>query len=263
MVVRLDGRGFTKFCEALELEKPNDARALKLMNKAAKEVMGNFTEVVLGFGESDEFSFVFRKNAKLFNRREDKILSCVLSLFSSAYVFYYSKYFPDRPLKQIPSFDARIVLYPSIEDLKAYLSWRQVDTHINNLYNTTFWALIKQGNLTTTEAHKRLKGTFSKDKHEMLFTEFGINYNDVEPIFRRGSILLRQQVLPKAEEAQDKEEQIEESKAEDGKPVDLKEKYRAKNAAKKVAHKIIRVHDDLVEKEEFYNKYGLNEKLLS
>jgi len=114
------------------------------MNEAAKEIMNNFTEVVLAYGESDEYSFVFKKNAKLFNRREDKILSCVLSLFSSAYVFHWPKFFgPDNPLKQIPSFDARIVLYPSLEDLKNYLSWRQVDTHINNLYNTTFWSLVK------------------------------------------------------------------------------------------------------------------------
>jgi len=93
------------------------------MNKAAKEVMKNFNELVIAYGQSDEYSFVFKKNANLFNRREDKILSCVLSLFSSSYVFYFSKYF-SSPLKQIPSFDARIVLYPSLEDLKAYLSWR-------------------------------------------------------------------------------------------------------------------------------------------
>lgn len=148
IVVRVDGRAFTKFCEALGLEKPNDLRGLKVMNKAAKEVMNSFNEVVLAYGQSDEYSFVFKKNAKLFNRREDKILSCVLSLFSSSYVFYFSKYFPTTQLKSIPSFDARIVLYPSIEDLKAYLSWRQVDCHINNLYNTTFWALVQKANLT-------------------------------------------------------------------------------------------------------------------
>jgi tRNA(His) guanylyltransferase len=124
MVVRLDGRGFTKFCESLGLEKPNDVRALNLMNSAAREVMDNFHEIVLGFGESDEYSFVFKKNAKLFNRREDKILSCVLSLFSSSYMFHFKTHFPDINLQKIPSFDARIVLYPSIEDLKAYLSWR-------------------------------------------------------------------------------------------------------------------------------------------
>ena len=125
MVVRVDGRGFTKFCGLLGLEKPNDVRGLKLMNKAAKEVMANFTEIVLAYGQSDEFSFVFKKSAKLFNRREDKILSCLISLFSSSYVFHFRKYFPEGfKLPSIPSFDARIVLYPSLEDLKAYLSWR-------------------------------------------------------------------------------------------------------------------------------------------
>ena len=39
IVVRVDGRGFTKFCESLKMEKPNDLRGIKLMNKAAKTVM--------------------------------------------------------------------------------------------------------------------------------------------------------------------------------------------------------------------------------
>jgi tRNA(His) guanylyltransferase len=30
-------------------------------------------------------------------------------------------------------FDARAVLYPSDRTLRDYLSWRQADTHINNL----------------------------------------------------------------------------------------------------------------------------------
>ena len=29
--------------------------------------------------------------------------------------------------------------------------------HINNLYNTTFWALVQEGGETTTEAHQTLK----------------------------------------------------------------------------------------------------------
>ena len=114
------------------------------MNSAAKEVMKSFTDIVISFGQSDEYSFVFNKSSKVFNRREDKILSCVISLFTSAYVYNFSDYFTEykKPLR-IPSFDGRIVLYPSLDDLKAYLSWRQVDCHINNLYNTTFWALVK------------------------------------------------------------------------------------------------------------------------
>ena len=161
------------------------------MTKCAKEVMKNFTEIVITYGDSDEFSFVFKRSAKVFNRREDKILSCVLSLFSTSYVFYWSRYFPDISLKRIPSFDARIVLYPQLEDLLAYLSWRQCDCHINNLYNTTFWALVQKGGKTTTEAHAQLKGTFSKDKNELLFSQFGINYNSEPEVYKRGTILIR------------------------------------------------------------------------
>ena len=36
IVVRLDGRGFTRFCEAHAFDKPNDLRGLHLMNECAK-----------------------------------------------------------------------------------------------------------------------------------------------------------------------------------------------------------------------------------
>lgn len=95
IMVRIDGRGFTSFCDANGFQKPNDIRGINLMVKSAKEVMKSFNEIVIAYGDSDEFSFVFKKSAKIFNRREDKLLSCVLSLFSTSYVFYWGKYFKD------------------------------------------------------------------------------------------------------------------------------------------------------------------------
>jgi tRNA(His) 5'-end guanylyltransferase len=32
--------------------------------------------------------------------------------------------------------------------------------HINNLYNTTFWALVLKGKMSTTDAHNALKVRF-------------------------------------------------------------------------------------------------------
>ena len=29
------------------------------------------------------------------------------------------------------------------QNIKDYMRWRQVDCHINNLFNTTFWALVQ------------------------------------------------------------------------------------------------------------------------
>ena len=46
--------------------------------------------------------------------------------------------------------------------------------------------------MSTAEAHKRLKGTFSKDKHNILFDEFKMNYNEEPDVFKRGSILLHE-----------------------------------------------------------------------
>jgi tRNA(His) guanylyltransferase len=48
--VRIDGRGFTEFTSLHNFEKPNDMRGLKLMNRAAKEVMRNFSDIVLAYG---------------------------------------------------------------------------------------------------------------------------------------------------------------------------------------------------------------------
>lgn len=56
-----------------------------------------------------------------------KILSLIVSFFTSSYVFHWHEYFPSTPLKYPPSFDGRIVLYPSDKILRDYLSWRQSD----------------------------------------------------------------------------------------------------------------------------------------
>jgi hypothetical protein len=61
-IIRLDGKGFHRFSKAHNFDKPNDVKALTLMNEAARRVMGGRElngECVLGFGESDEFRCAF------------------------------------------------------------------------------------------------------------------------------------------------------------------------------------------------------------
>lgn len=41
------------------------------------------------------------------------------------------------------------------------------------------------------QAEKRLCGTLSADKNEILFQEFNMNYNEELDIYKRGTILLR------------------------------------------------------------------------
>ncbi|KAI0685105.1 tRNAHis guanylyltransferase [Cytidiella melzeri] len=190
IVLRVDGHGFHKLSQDHDFTKPNDERALRLMDHAAQDVMDQYKDIVLAFGESDEYSFLFKKSTMLYNRRKAKIVTTVTSLFTSSYVLNWYKYLPVTPLKYPPSFDGRIVLYPSTKEVRDYFAWRQADTHINNLYNTTFWALVQQGGSTTTQAHETLRS-----KHEILFSRFGINYNNVAERYRKGSVLVRGQLM--------------------------------------------------------------------
>ena len=197
IVIRIDGKGFTKFTDAHQYKKPNEIKGIKVMVLAAISVMESFPEIFLAYGQSDEFSFAFKKNAKLYNRRHEKILTNVVSQFTSAFVFNWPKIFVNGPeLKYPPCFDGRVVLYPSFQNLKDYFSWRYVDCHINDLYNTTFWALVQEAKLSKDEAHKKLKGTLSNDKNEILFSQFNINYNNEPEVYKKGTLLIRVKKAP-------------------------------------------------------------------
>lgn len=191
IVVRIDGKGFHKFSDQHNFIKPNDKRSLDLMSQCAKVVMKEFQDIFLAYGQSDEYSFVLRKETNIYSRRSSKITTNIVSLFASAFVFHWKDYFESQNLSSIPAFDARAVLYPTDETLRDYLSWRQADCHINNLFNTTFWSLIQKGGKSNKEAEEKLKGTLAKDKNEILFSDFGINYNNEPEQFRKGTTLLK------------------------------------------------------------------------
>eukprot|EP00455_Lapot_gusevi_P030251 TRINITY_DN3250_c0_g1_i2.p1 TRINITY_DN3250_c0_g1~~TRINITY_DN3250_c0_g1_i2.p1 ORF type:complete len:342 (+),score=52.17 TRINITY_DN3250_c0_g1_i2:43-1068(+) len=193
LVCRVDGRSFHKFSSDHKFSKPNDDRALALMNRCAEEVMKQFSDIFIAIGMSDEFSFVFRKETTLFGRRNNKINSSVVSYFTGHYVLHWSEYMGDTPLQYVPSFDSRLVCYPNETALRHYLSWRQVDCHINNLYNTCFWNMVAAGD-SEVKAANILKDTDSGGKNEILFSQFNINYNTLPAMHRKGTILVRTKV---------------------------------------------------------------------
>lgn len=149
-------------CAKYGFEKPNDRRALDLMNAAAKAVVSDLPEITIAYGVSDEYRSVLAVDVKrpilmvlvalssikhlLYSKEEQgisphlissseyllslcsKLVSTVVSTFTANYVHQWSTYFPDTPLTSpLPTFDGRAVCYPSIQNLRDYLSWRQVD----------------------------------------------------------------------------------------------------------------------------------------
>ncbi|GFN14291.1 tRNA-His guanylyltransferase [Aspergillus tubingensis] len=208
IVVRIDGRGFHKLSDYYGFIKPNDRRALDLMNAAAVGVMKDLPDLCIAYGISDEYSFAFHPNCQLFERRSAKLVTTIVSTFTAHYIYLWGTYFPDTPLQPaaLPSFDGRAVMYPNSRIFRDYMSWRQVDCHINNLYNTTFWSMVLQGGMDRREAELELKGTLSSDKNEILFKRFGINYNNEEEIYKKGSVLYRQYQLEEKSDSSVQEE---------------------------------------------------------
>ena len=190
MVVRIDGRGFTKFTDLHKFEKPNDDNGLKVMNVAAEFVVEKFPDIILAYGQSDEYSFAFKEDSELFERRREKIVSTVVSMFTACYVHNFTK-ITGRELLELPTFDGRLVCYPSYKILADYFSWRQADCHINNLYNYCFWTLVIKGKMDRKAAEKKLSGTLSDQKNEILFKEYDINYAKTPAAGRKGTVIKR------------------------------------------------------------------------
>ncbi|EWG36802.1 tRNA(His) guanylyltransferase [Fusarium verticillioides 7600] len=249
IVVRVDGRGFTKMCAKYGFEKPNDRRALDLMNTAAKAVVAELPEITIAYGVSDEYSFVFHKACTLFDRRASKLVSTVVSTFTANYVYFWSTHFPDSPLSPpLPSFDGRAVCYPSVQNLRDYMSWRQADCHINNLYNTCFWSLIQLGGLDNKEAESTLARTLAADKNEILFSRFSINYNNEPEIYRKGSVIFRDYELvdPNSHNTM----QTIDSQAE---PVEQSKSQKEKDKKSRAKARVVVEHMDII-KDDFWNQ---------
>ncbi|CAM9391244.1 unnamed protein product [Chrysoparadoxa australica] len=191
LVIRVDGHRFSNFVKEHGFAKPVDVRGVELMTDCAKHVMAEWSDVVMAYGHSDEYSFLLPTTSNLYNRRACKIASSFASLFASTFVFLWPRYFPDQPLLFPPAFDGKLIPHPTKQHVRDYFSWRQADCHVNNLYNACYWRLVQVEGMNRQEAEQLLKGTVSGDKHEMLFTTFGVNYNNLPELERKGTVLWR------------------------------------------------------------------------
>jgi tRNA(His) guanylyltransferase len=62
-----------RFSDVHKFAKPNDKAALDLMTCCARRVLNDFSELLLAYGQSDEYSFVFRPDTQVYSRRAFKV----------------------------------------------------------------------------------------------------------------------------------------------------------------------------------------------
>uniref|UniRef100_A0A453JSS0 tRNA(His) guanylyltransferase n=1 Tax=Aegilops tauschii subsp. strangulata TaxID=200361 RepID=A0A453JSS0_AEGTS len=192
-IVRISACQFDQFSLIHSFDKPNDETALRLMNACASLMMEQFPDIIFGYGFDNEYSFVFQEKTELYQRDERLIISSCSSCFTSFYMMKWKEYFPSKELVQPPHFQVEVSCYPEPRIVCDYLSRRQSECHNRNQYTTCFWMLVKSGE-GENKAKEILKDTLPKDKNELLFQRFQMNYNNEPAMFRKGSCAYRQKV---------------------------------------------------------------------
>lgn len=172
-VLRLDGRGFSRFTEQ-HFDKPFDPRFADLMVTTAQTLT---TELGARYAytESDEISLLLPPGFDLFGRSVEKLVSISAGIASAAFT---------QAAGVAAHFDSRLWLGVTIPDVIDYFSWRQADAARCALNGWCYWTLRNAGR-SRREATRALDGTTTADKNELLFSH-GINFNELPAWQRRG-----------------------------------------------------------------------------
>lgn len=179
IVVRLDGRGFSKYTAGLE--RPYCTEFHDIMVATTCRLIGIECNACVGYTQSDEISLIFRKanilSETYFAGRIQKICS-ILASFATAHFNHLMSFSPIREkVTGLPLFDCRVFNITNDSEAKNYLIWRQRDATRNSIQ------MAGQAYFSHNELHKKS----CSDIQEMLHTK-GMNWNNYPEFFKRGSL---------------------------------------------------------------------------
>lgn len=196
VVIRIDGKRFSQLVKKLKVARPYDVSFMRAMTATALGVAKEMTGCVFGYSQSDEISLILRNDQS----REsepflDNRLQKLCSIASSAATGWFNRRFQGMPAPGL--FDARVFLLPGLDEVKNYLIWRQQDCTRNSILNAAYWEIAAKGSdedgnpLGKKTARKMIHGLDTGQLQELLFQQTGINWNDYDPRFKRGTGLWR------------------------------------------------------------------------
>jgi len=171
VILRIDGKAFHTFTRGMS--KPYDEILIEAMVLAgeytSKEMMG----FVLGYHQSDEFSFYINNTKKItseswFDNEIQKLCSVTASLFTSNF---------NKILGTKAVFDCRAFNLPE-SDIPNYFIWRQRDWIRNSVHMLA----------SSYFSHKELQGKSQPDMHQMLY-EKGVNWTDLNDRLKNGTFI--------------------------------------------------------------------------
>jgi tRNA(His) 5'-end guanylyltransferase len=184
IVVRLDGVAFSKVTKRLALVKPFDDRFMDMMAQVVTFLMERVPDIEIGYVQSDEISLVFKRDTEFFSRRVEKLGSVLAGMASAEMT---------RLVGESVFFDGRLSVFPNREVVNDNLWWRIEDSVKNCRNLLVFWGLINQKGMNERQATKAMLRKTKAWYNEFLFTELGVNFDDVNPVYKRGRLLYRKE----------------------------------------------------------------------
>ncbi len=198
VVLRVDGRAFHTFTK--DAIKPFDRYLIECMVRAGESVAREMQGFILGYHQSDEFSFYIddsrtEKSEAWFDNEIQKLVSITASLFTAHFNFLYR-----RQDESVPPavFDCRAFNVPA-NDVPNLFVWRQRDwirnsvqmlsrnyfshKEVQNKSNLELKEMLLRGGVDWNRLEQRLKyGTFiTKDK---IRISERFSYYDIEDIIQ-------------------------------------------------------------------------------
>ncbi len=171
-IVRLDGKAFHGYTR--DLDRPYDERLTLDLGETARFLCESVQGVRFAYQQSDEISLLLTDlegptTEAWFDGGIQKICSVTASLATA-------RFNELRPGK-LAFFDSRVFTIPDPIEVVNYFVWRQQDATRNSI-------------LSAGQAHfphRELQGVSTDEVQERLFQDAGVNWNDYDPRFKRGT----------------------------------------------------------------------------
>jgi len=185
---RLDGKAFHTWTR--DLDRPYDRRLTDLMVATTRHLVDE-TCALVGYTQSDEISLVWYsddvESQTFFDGKVQKMVGVLASMTTAFFNRRVGNYGLDlihgEPMSPRPLalFDCRVWQVPSLEEAANVLVWRELDATRNSI----------QMAAQSKFSHKQLLNKNNEEMQEMLFKEYGINWNDYPDFFKRGTYIQR------------------------------------------------------------------------
>lgn len=177
-IIRVDGRAFHTLTRSFK--KPYDEHLVEAMNAAAMSLCKEAQGSRIAYVQSDEISVLLMDYDKItttawFDGNVQKIASVSAAIATAAFNLDLGGMVPPA------TFDARVFTIPDPIEVENYFIWRQNDAVRNSI----------QSMAQSHFPHKRLQGLNGNQLQELLWSETGLNWNDLPIEQKRGRVVRR------------------------------------------------------------------------